>query len=265
MSRLERAFHRDVAGASLPDAPLEPAGPVSGADIAGLPATVRRYLAFMGVVGQRPDWSFAARFDGRFRRSVDGAWMPCTAWQYNTALGTARIFTMDVRFAKVVPMIGHDTYLHGRGRMLGKVLGLVTVADGSGEPFDIGELVTYLNDAILLAPSMLLDAATSWAEVDHHSFDVSLTDSGRTVSARVELDERGAPVDFSTTDRFIDADGGPRQCRWTTPGPHWDEVDGRPLPGPTGATWHLEDGPFTYIEGGFVPGTVRYNLPPPAR
>jgi hypothetical protein len=28
-----------------------------------------------------------------------------------------------------------------------------------------------------------------------------------------------------------------------------------PLPG--GATWILDDGPFTYVRGGFVPGTRR--------
>jgi len=34
---------------------------------------------------------------------------------------------MRIRFAHVLPMVGRDTYLHGRGRMLGKLLGLVTV------------------------------------------------------------------------------------------------------------------------------------------
>jgi hypothetical protein len=35
--------------------------------------------------------------------------------------------------------------------MHGKLLGLMTVVVGRGEEFDIGELVTYLNDAVLIA------------------------------------------------------------------------------------------------------------------
>jgi hypothetical protein len=42
----------------------------------------------------------------------------------------------------------------------------VTVADDRGEAFDVGEPNTYLNDAVIMAPSMLLTAATSWSEVD---------------------------------------------------------------------------------------------------
>lgn len=263
MNGLYRSFLSDVAEARLPANPPGDGGPVTEGDLDDLPAVARRYLRFMGVVGRPRDWSFTARFSGRFRRRPDQPWMPCSAWQYNTSLDVARIFTMRVWFARVLPMMGHDTYVRGRGRMHGKLAGLVTVADGSGHGFDVGELTTYLNDAVLLAPSMLLGPRVAWEEADDRSFDVALTDAGRTVRARVFVDERGAPLDFSTTDRYADLPGGPVQARWTTPVPEWSIVDGRPLPGPAGATWHLPHGPFTYVEGGFVPGSVRYNLAPP--
>jgi len=45
--------------------------------------------------------------------------------------------------------------------MLVKLFDLFTLADGTGTEYDIGELATYLNDAVLVAPSMLLaDSAT---------------------------------------------------------------------------------------------------------
>ena len=37
--------------------------------------------------------------------------------------------------------------------------------------------------------------------------------------------------------------------------------DGRPIPGPFGATWHLPDGPLPYVEGRFVPGSIVFNSP----
>lgn len=261
--RLYRVFRSDVAGARLPPGPGDEA-PVTGDDVRGLDEPVQRYLRFLDVVGRPRVWSFRVRFAGRFRLKPGGPWMPAEAWQYNSAIDIARVFTMRIRVAGIVPMIGHDTYLRGTGRMHGKVLGLVTVADGSGTEFDIGELSTWLNDAVLLAPSMLLDGRATWTAVDDHAFEVGMSDAGNDVRATVTIDDRGAPIDFVTTDRWCALPGGLVQARWRTPVPVWELAGGRPFPGPSQVTWDLPDGPFTYIEGGFVPGSLSCNLTPPA-
>ena len=80
--------------------------------------------------------------------------MPCEAWG-STTHAPARVYYMRIDFAGALPMFGVDVYQTGRGRMLGKLLGLITVA-GSGPEFDVSELATYVNDALMLAPSMLL-------------------------------------------------------------------------------------------------------------
>ncbi len=256
---LYRRFVHAVEAADLPAGPVDPA-PVTEDDLAGLPDVVRHYLQFMGVVDRPRDWSFRARFAGRFRLRPRLGWMPAEAWQYNTSVGVARVFVMRLRFAGVVPMIGSDTYLHGRGRMLGKLLDRIVVADGHGPEFDTGELTTYLNDAILIAPSMLLGPSTEWTAVDDRSFDVRLTDAGRSVTARVFVDERGAPYDFSTTDRFADLPGGPVRAEWRTPVRGWEHIDGRAVPGPMEAVWHLPDAPLPYVNGRL--SDISWNVPP---
>jgi hypothetical protein len=143
----------EVAAARLPSLPVT-GGVVTEADLSGLPAAVQRYLRFMGVVGRSRDWSFRVRLTGQFRLRPGGGWMPAQSWQYNIAVPVARIFAIRVRFAHLLPMTASDTYLHGHGRMVGKLLGLVTVTDGSGNQYDVSELLTWLNDAVLLAPSM---------------------------------------------------------------------------------------------------------------
>jgi hypothetical protein len=203
----------------------------------------------MGAVGAPRHWSFTARFKGRFRLRPGLGWMPAGAWQYNSAVDVARIFVMRIRFAGVVPVTGVDSYLRGRGRMLGKLLGVVTVADGRGGEFDIGELTTYLNDALLLAPSLLLRPGTEWKQLDEATFEVTLTDRGHRVSGRVTIDERGAPVDFVTTDRFADLPGGLRQAEWHTPIRGWSAADGPPRPESVTALWRLPEGDLPYIEG----------------
>ena len=169
---------------------------------------------------------------------------------------------MRVVVAKVFSMNGTDSYLEGRGRMHGKLMGMFTVADGQGPEFDVGELSTYLNDAILLAPSFLLGDSTTWEAVDDDSFDVVLEDSDRHVTARVFLNDYGAPIDFATTDRFADLPGGLVRAKWTTPAPVWLSGVDRPIPGPMSAVWHLADGPLPYVEGRIVPDSIAYNVTP---
>jgi hypothetical protein len=161
-------------------------------------------------------------------------------------------------------MVGVDSYLDGQGRMLGKLLRLVTVVDGKGEEFDIGECTTWLDDAVLLAPTFLLQPCVSWAEVDDNTFDVILTDAGRSVTGRVFLDQRGALLDFSTTDRFF---AGPRlrRAEWRTPVPEWTEVNRRAWPGPFSCVWHLPEGELTYIKGRLDPANVAFNISPTGR
>jgi hypothetical protein len=261
--RLRHAFALDVADARLPVGPGD-RRPVTDADLEHLDEPVQRYFRFMGVLGAPRTWSFTVCFAGRFRLRRDGPWMPASGIQYNSAIEVARVFTMRLRMFGFLPMLGHDTYLRGRGGMHGKMVGLVPVADGSGPEFDLGELSTWLNDAVMLAPSMLLHDTVSWRAIDDHTLEVGLEDSGHRVQAEVAVDERGAPTDYVTTDRWAAMPEGNVRATWRTPVPGWDESDGRPFPAPGSATWDLPDGPFTYVEGGFLPDTLRTNVPPPS-
>lgn len=256
---LSRRLRRELSALELPTGPTAPPV-VTEADLEGLPEAARRYMEFMGVLDRPRHWSFRARFEGRFQ--LRGRWMPAVAWQYNTGPEIARVYVMRLRFAGIVPMLGADTYAGGRGEMRGKLLGVIPVAHGEGDEFDQGELVTWLNDAVLLAPSFLLTDAVGWGEVDADSFDLDVGDAGRTVSARVFLDERGAPKDFSTTDRYADLPGGLTRARWTTPVAGWTEFGGRPVPTSAQAIWHLPDGPMPYARGRFVPDSLAYDLTP---
>lgn len=219
---------------------------VTETDLSLLPKPAQRYLRFMGVLGRPRDWSFRTGFVGRFKIKQSAPWRPCDVWQYNTS-----------------PVVTRTFFMQGHGRMLGKALDLFTVIDGSGSEFDIGELVTYLNDLVLLAPSMLMVPAVSWAEVDGRSFDLALTDHHNIVKARVFLDDRGAPVDFETTDRFCEDPADPKKwmrARWSTPMQGFHDLGGRQLPTKGQAVWRLEQGGFPYADFELVPERLAYNI-----
>lgn len=213
----------------------------------------------MNVLGQPPDWSFAAHLSGRFRLRPRLPWLRCEVWQYSTCPAVTRLYHMRITAAGVLPMTGRDAYCGGHGRMYGKLAGLVPVADGSGPEYDVSELVTYLNDAVLLAPSMLLALPVTWTAVHDSAVDLTLADAGHQVSARVFIDGRGAPTEFSTEDRWYAQPGGLVRTRWSTPVQGWQQTGGRWLPSRGSAIWHLPDGPFSYAEFRFTPGSIRYN------
>ena len=261
---LRDRFLKEVATLGLPEGP-EGDAPGAGKRSARLPEAVRRYLRYMGVAERTPDWSFRLSFTGWFRTKPEQRWMPCEAWQYSSGVAVARIFHIRVRMGGLLPVVARDTYREGRGRMLIRLADLVTIGDGRGDEYDTSELVTYLNDGVMLAPSMLLGLGVSWTEVDEGSFDVALTDHGRTVRARVFLDEQGAPIDFHTTDRFLPDPADPKKlmrAKWTTPMAGWERMGDRPLPTGGQAVWHLSSGPFVYADFRLAPATVAFNVQP---
>lgn len=251
---LQQRLQTDAAGLPL----AQPRGAVTEADIADLPPTVQRYFRFMGSVGRPEVTSFRAHLTSRFRLRPGARFLPAEFWQYNTVDPIARVFWMRISFFGV-PMIGVDRYVAGRGRMLGKLLDLVTVADGQGPEFDIGELTTWLNDAVMMAPSMLLRAGAGFTAEDEHCFEVTLSDAGRTVRARITVDDRGAPVDFRSDDRYADLPDGLVRAVWATPIEGWQHIDGQALPTTAAADWHLPTGPYRYAELRFAPDAIVRN------
>ncbi len=261
---LRNTFMKEVAAAALPGggaaeglaaAPAAPSTVVTPSDITALPPPAQRYLHFMGVVGRPRDRSFRLGARGRFRPRLDGGWRPVELWQYDTALPIARLYYMDIRMFGL-PVRGRDIYLRGQGSLVIRPLDLFTVARYDGPEFDTGEMVTWLNDAVLIAPSFLLTPAVTWAPVDDDAFDVTVSDAGHSATARVFLDERGAPRDFSTDDRwFLDTSGGKkrmRRTRWTTPVAGWQERNGRRLPTGGQAVWHFDTGDVAYADFDFT-------------
>lgn len=255
-----RKLDAKVAELGLLDLPTRPHAPVAEADLALLPAPAARWLRRAGVVGAIPVRSFRAGFEGEMRTKPGQGWMPLSAWQLNTVDPIARVFQMRVDAAHVIPMLGIDSYVDHTGYMRGRVLGLVTVAEGRGREFDLGELVTWVNDAVMLAPSMLLGEHVTWRAVDEHSFELTVVDGDNTVAAQVTVDADGMVADFVTQDRWYAGTDPPSRARWHTPLSGWVSHHGRWFPGHGEAVWSFEEGDFAYVRGRFDPDTVEFDI-----
>ena len=256
----------DVRAADLPVA-IDPhdraaTGEVVGAaDLDVVPAAARRYLERAGVVGRPRDRWFTARLRGQFWLRPNLPWMPTEAFQCNTVEPVARVFHMRIDMGGVLPMVGRDVYLGGRGTMHGTLLRLVTVAHGEGPEVDVSELTTWLNDAVLFAPSMLLVPAVDWVEIDDDRFAVTLRDRGHEVTATVTVDAPGDVVDFVTEDRWADLPGGLVRAPWRTPVPSSVSVVGRRRATGGSAIWELPEGDLEYLRLRTGPDDVRWGSP----
>ncbi len=258
---MERTLMREVLAAGVTLAPPDDA-PVTAADLHALPEAAQRYLRFMGVVGHPRDRAFRAQLRGRFW--LAGAWEDCECAQFNARDEVTRIFHMRLRMKGLLPTYVRDTYVHGGGRMLGRALDLIPVVDDTSEEVTVGECVTWLNDAVLLSPSMLLGPNVTFSAVNDGAFDLALTDAGRTVRARVSVDSCGAVTDFVTTDRFYlppGEQGPPRRMAWRTPVEGWRADGGRQHFTRAQALWELPEGPLTYADFTLEPGAIHYNPP----
>lgn len=258
---------RDLAGAMHDDAVahgmhLSPPEPLPAWDLNGFTGAARRYLAFMGVDERAADWSWQARMTGSFRLKPGHTYMPYESWQYDHAPSLGRVCHMRMDVAGVVPMVGRDAYVDGHGTMDGRLLGTYPVARGSGLEYDISELTTLLNDAVLWCPGLLTTATTTWTNVDERTFVVELRDGNLHVAATVTVDSHGMPVEFSTTDRFIELDDGLVRAHWRTPVTGWMTIDDHPIPTEGEGIWELDRGPFRYVDIDVDVASVRFNNSP---
>lgn len=214
--------------------------------LAGLPAPVRRYMDFTGVLGQPWIENVALTYEGRFRLGADRPWMPMTARQTYTVSPPS--FAWDARFKMMgLPLLrALDEYRAGRGRMHGKLAGLITLFDVQGEELDQGARLRYLSEMIWF-PIAFLGQNITWQAVDDHSADVQLDDGVGTVSGRLFFDDGGRPVNF-TAKRYREIGGGFSLDAWSTPITGYGKRAGLNLPVRGQAVWNLELGDLPYID-----------------
>ncbi len=188
-------------------------------DLSELPEAVRRYVRVTGSVGQPQVMSFRATWKGRIRSSASEPWMAFDAEQYNFYRGTpSRLFFMDATM-KGLPVDVFHRFVGDAATFRVRLLSLFTMVNAKGPVMNRGETVTLFNDLCVLAPSMLVDRAIEWREVDAHTVRARYTRGAETIGAELTFNDAGELVDLASDDRpSASADGKSfTPQRWTTP------------------------------------------------
>lgn len=211
-----------------------------------LPDPVRRYMDYTGVVGT--PWIDTVRLNqvGTFRLGRDRPWMPLTAEELYTTNPPSLIWNARFKVAGLPLLRAKDKYEAGKGHMFGKLLGLYTVFDARGEELDQATMIRYLNE-MMWFPTALLGENISWQTVDDHSAQVTFSDHGKSVSARMFFDDDGRLVNFSTM-RYREISGSYSLDPWSTPIMDYGERVGLKLPVRGKAVWNLASGDLEYAD-----------------
>lgn len=218
------------AGAVLRAEELEP-----------LPAPVRRWLEAAGVVGRRRARTGRLVQAGKLRLRRGGAWLEARAEQYFDLEHAAFTWIVKTELAGAVPVVGRDRCVEGRGNMLIKLLGLVTVANASGPRIDEGTLLRLLGELVWF-PSAALAPWVSWEAIDESRARATLTAGGTSVSAELCFDASGRFEKLRAQRWYSPAGRDGSLEPWEVTARAWKRFDGIEIPSQGDVVWKLGDG-----------------------
>jgi hypothetical protein len=235
-----------------------PAPVLDEADLAGLPAPVRRYVIASGAVGRPVPRTMRLAFEAVMRRKPGESGMAATSVQVN-GFGDrpVRLFLMKARMFGL-PVRALHLYRGDEATFQVRVAGLATIVNLAGDEISRAETVTVLNDLCAFAPGALADPRLAWQAIDDRTAAVTFRNGRWTVAATLLFNERDELVDFWSDDRPENADGGLVTRRWRTPLSDYRVIDGLRLPARGLTVYERPEGPFTY--GEFTVSSIDYDV-----
>jgi hypothetical protein len=194
---VNRLFKKEVAEKFLTGSPATSSQTdlVTEDDIAPRPEPVRKYLRRAGVVGKNRVRNARFVFAGDFKMSPKQIWIRVRTEQYNFFDDLTRIVYIKGTISGI-PVVGRDLYAEGKGNMIIRAAGLCPVANAKGPAMD----------------------TSGWKSIDSLTASGILEHERKNVSATLQFNEKGEPVDFATDDRHYSPTGKTsKRVRWSTP------------------------------------------------
>ncbi len=225
---------------------------VNETDLEDFPEQIKKYFKIRGMVGKPLYQNAVLYFNGDFKMAKDQPWIKVNTLQFNSFIEPLRLFFIRADKMGLFSMVGSDIYQDGHGNMKGKLMRLITIFDERGEAFDIGELNTYINDAFLMFPWVLIQLKDrfTWKEVNDKVLSFKFSDHNIVIEAELQFDDQGLLANYITNDRFLNRDPkDPKKyvrTMWSTPFGDYKEFNGQLIPTFGKAIWHYDDIEFCY-------------------
>lgn len=222
--------------------------------ITSYPAPVQRWLRYSGVVGKEMVSTVYITQKGEMRLNPEQKqWFKSYSQQYFTVTIPSFIWKVSMNIY-LLPVIGRDMFVDGKGEMKIKLIGLIPIAV-AGDNFKIHQsaLQRFLGE-ISWFPQAALKPYIHWEAIDESSARATITYRGVTGSAVFYFNSKGELIKFVAM-RYKDINDD-KPTEWVATVKGYGEFHGIKIPTTFDATWMLKDGPFTWFT--FTITDVRY-------
>jgi hypothetical protein len=232
-------------------------GIITESDLQHLPAAVKKYLIYAGVIGKEKVLNVRIKSEGKIRSKPEDSWMTFTSEQFNFFDQPTRVFFIKASKAGI-PAKGIHLYKNETAIMVIKIAGLFKVVDAKGSEMNQGETVTVFNDICFLAPATLINKNIQWETIDSLTVKAKYTNGSITIGATLIFNEKGELVDFISSDRFETGDGkNYKNYPWSTPVKQYWDFNGIRVASTASVIYHRPDDDFCY--GEFQLKEIEYN------
>jgi hypothetical protein len=187
---------------------------------------------------------------GEFRTDgSDAGWRPFRSVQHFTTDPPGFVWDAAIRMAPFLEVRVRDSYVDGRGSMLGKLAGVVPVVDQQGTAeLAAGALSRWLGEAVWFPTALLPRPGLAWEAVDRRTARATLTDAGNTVSMDCRFGDDGRIVGV-TAERYRDVDGVGVLTPWQVEFDEYEEFGGMRIPASAEVAWILSGRRSAYWRG----------------
>jgi len=259
-SRRWDAATRSAMAAVRRQAALADSGPThfSPGQLEGVPPAAARYFRFALTEGQPLVRTALIEHAGTFLMKLGGRRSRFTSRQLFSARRPAFVWDARIHMVPLVPMMVRDSYLSGRGGILGRMGGLVTVVNQAGAPeLASGALMRWLAEAIWFPTALLPSNGVEWEAAEDGMARATIRDGGVSATIEMHFGESGQ-IERIRADRYRDDDGVSVLTPWSVRVREYRRVSGMMIPLAGEVEWGLPEGRLVYWRGR-VTGT-RYEL-----
>ena len=222
---------------------------VSFNDLENLPAPVARYFRFALKDGQPIKHRAEIKHTGEFNMAEK--WIPFESTEHFSSDPPAFLWDADMEMNPLMNVRVRDGYSHGRGKMQGKILGLLSVvnANGGDPKLASGALQRYLAESAWQPSALLPSKNLKWESIDENRALATLTDSGVTVSLEFTFNEKGEIVGAFSPARFREINGEYKPFPWAGRFWNYQERGGMMIPIEGEVEWQMPERKLPYWRG----------------
>lgn len=215
-------------------------------DIVHLPKIVQKWMTHSGVVGHYSLSNLRLKQKGKMRTKPNGKWMPFTANQYFNVDNPSFVWCTNVDAMPIVPMVGRDKLVNGKGAMLINIAGLVPVVNESDNAkINQGTMLRYLAE-LCWFPQAAIKDYVQWETIDATSAKATLTINNKSVSGIFNFNKNGTVSSFEAN-RYYGRKDDAQLEKWVIVNSEHRPFNGVIIPNKSKVIWKLKERDFHWL------------------